>query len=53
MPAFALISSYLRLFCLEMFEVRGIDGAYPDPGLNVDAMVELGKSGGSILICYS
>ena len=36
-----------------MLEVKGIEGAYPAPGLRVDAIVELGKSGGSILICYS
>lgn len=53
MPALALIKSSFRLFCLLTFDVNGIDGAYPDPGLKVDAIVLFGKSGGSILICYS
>lgn len=53
MPAFALIRSYLRLLCLLMFEVKGMDGAYPEPGLKVEAIVLFGKSGGYILICYS
>lgn len=50
-PAFALISNYFKLVCLLIFAVKGIDGAYPDPGLTVEATVLFGKSGGSIRIC--
>jgi len=35
-----------------LFEDSGIEGAYPDPGLRVEAVELLGRSGGSILICY-
>lgn len=45
-PAFARINNYCKLFCLLMFTVNGIDGAYPDPGLKVDAFELFGKSGG-------
>ena len=45
-PAFALINNYFKLFCLLILDVRGIEGAYPDPGLMVEAIVLLGKSGG-------
>lgn len=51
-PAFARIKSSCRLFCLLMLTVNGIDGAYPAPGLNVEATELLGKSGGYIRICY-
>jgi hypothetical protein len=52
-PAFALRRSYFKLFCLFAFDINGMEGAYPDPGLKVEAMEEFGKSGGSILICSS
>jgi len=29
-----------------MLDIKGMDGAYPDPGLKVDAIEEFGKSGG-------
>lgn len=45
-PAFALSKSYLMLLCLFKFDIKGMEGAYPDPGLNVEAIEELGKSGG-------
>jgi hypothetical protein len=49
MPALALINNSLRFE--GWFEDNGIDGAYPDPGLSVDAVELFGRSGGYILIC--
>ena len=55
MPAFALINNYLMLaFCVVTeFALRGIDGAYPDPGVNVEAIELFGSYGASIRMCYS
>jgi len=51
MPALARISSSVRdPFLLGS---KGTEGAYPDPGLMVDAIELFGISGGSTLICYS
>lgn len=50
-PALARINSSVRVpFLLGR---RGTEGAYPDPGLTVEAIELLGISGGSTLICYS
>jgi len=46
MPALALSKSYFRFPCLLRFDIKGMEGAYPDPGLKVEAVVEFGKSGG-------
>lgn len=45
-PALALSKSYFKLFCLLRLDIKGMDGAYPDPGLKVEAIEEFGKSGG-------
>jgi hypothetical protein len=49
MPAFALMSNSLRFEGL--LDDSGMEGAYPDPGLSVDAVELFGRSGGYILIC--
>jgi hypothetical protein len=51
MPALARISSSAKVPFL--LGSKGTEGAYPEPGLMVEAIELLGVSGGSTLICSS